>query len=209
MSTQSMTNQDAHAHGHEHHEHEHHDPVATRVFGFWIYIMSDCVLFASIFATFAVLSTNYAGGPTSQELFELPFVLVETFVLLASSFMIGLSTLAMNKGNKQGTMLWLALTLLLGIVFVSLEIYEFHHFIAEGAGPQRSAFLSSFFTLVGTHGLHVTSGCLWAIVLLIQIATKGLTDMNRSRLMCLSLFWHFLHIIWICVFTIVYLMGAM
>ncbi|WP_456268338.1 cytochrome o ubiquinol oxidase subunit III [Kushneria sp. AK178] len=208
MSTQSVNHQDAHAGGHEHHEH-HPDPTETKVFGFWIYIMSDCVLFATLFAVYAVLGGNYAGGPTADELFELPIVLLNTFVLLASSFAIGLATLAFNAGQKQRTIQWLIVTLILGAVFVGLEVYEFVHFVHEGAMLQTSAFLSSFFTLVGTHGLHVTSGIIWGIILVLQIASKGLNEGNKSRLMCLGLFWHFLHIIWICVFSIVYLMGVL
>ncbi|MGJ8516898.1 cytochrome o ubiquinol oxidase subunit III [Carnimonas bestiolae] len=204
MTTQTIQHNDAHASGHE-----HHDTISLRVFGFWIYIMSDCILFSALFATYAVIGHNFAGGPSGHDIFELPFVLVETFVLLASSFMIGLAMLAVHRGDKSKTLIWLFLTLILGAVFVGLEVYEFHHLIAEGFGPQRSGFLSSYFGLVGTHGLHVTSGVIWALVLLFQIGAKGLTENNISRISCLSLFWHFLHIVWICVFTIVYLTGVL
>lgn len=208
MSTQSVNHHAAHAGGHEHHEH-HPDPTETKVFGFWIYIMSDCVLFGTLFAVYAVLGGNYAGGPTASELFELPIVLFNTFILLASSFAIGLATLAFNAGQKKRAIQWLVATLILGAAFVGVEIYEFVHFVSLGATAQTSAFLSSFFTLVGTHGLHVTAGVVWAVILVFQIASKGLTEGNKSRLMCLGLFWHFLHIIWICVFSIVYLMGVL
>lgn len=204
MTTQSIQHNDAHASGHE-----HHDTISLRVFGFWVYIMSDCILFGALFATYAVLGHNYAGGVTGRDIFELPYVLWETFVLLASSFMIGLAMLAVHRGNKGQTQLFLLLTLILGAVFVGLEVNEFGHLISEGNGPDRSAFLSSYFGLVCTHGLHVTCGVLWGLVLFFQIGAKGLTENNISRISCLSLFWHFLHIVWICVFTIVYLTGVL
>jgi len=204
MSTDSLTN-----HNVAHAEHGHHDAGETKVFGFWIYLMSDCVLFASLFATYAVLVNGTAGGPSGKDIFELPFVLVETFCLLFSSITYGMAMLAMNKGNKSGVNTWLFLTFLFGLGFICMEIYEFHHLIAEGFGPGRSAFLSAFFTLVGTHGLHVTTGLIWIIVMMIQVKNRGLTSVNKTRLMCLSLFWHFLDVVWICVFTVVYLMGAM
>ncbi|WP_024552979.1 cytochrome o ubiquinol oxidase subunit III, partial [Franconibacter helveticus] len=142
-------------------------------------------------------------------IFELPFVLVETFLLLFSSITYGMAVIAMNKNNPSQVMAWLGLTFLFGAGFVAMEIYEFHHLIAEGFGPDRSAFLSGFFTLVGTHGVHVTSGLIWMAVMMFQISRRGLSSMNRTRLLCLSLFWHFLDVVWICVFSVVYLMGAM
>ncbi len=181
----------------------------TKVFGFWIYLMSDCILFASLFATYAVLVNGTAGGPSGKDIFDLKFVLVETFLLLFSSITYGMAMIAMNKGKVGGVNTWLFLTFLFGLGFVAMEIYEFHHLIAEGFGPDRSAFLSSFFALVGTHGLHVTSGLIWIIVLMIQVSKFGLTATNKTRLMCLSLFWHFLDVVWICVFTVVYLLGVM
>ena len=204
MSTDTLTN-----HNVAHAEHGHHDAGGTKVFGFWIYLMSDCVLFASLFATYAVLVNGTAGGPSGKDIFELPFVLVETFCLLFSSITYGMAMLAMNKGNKSGVNTWLFLTFLFGLGFICMEIYEFHHLITEGFGPGSSAFLSAFFTLVGTHGLHVTTGLIWIIVMMIQVKNRGLTSVNQTRLMCLSLFWHFLDVVWICVFTVVYLMGAM
>ncbi|ACR69399.1 cytochrome o ubiquinol oxidase subunit III [Edwardsiella ictaluri] len=204
MSTETLTHQNtAHA------EHGHHDAGETKVFGFWIYLMSDCILFAGLFATYAVLVNGTAGGPTGKEIFDLKFVLVETFLLLFSSITYGMAIGAMNKGSVGGVNVWLLLTFLFGLGFVSMEVYEFHHLITEGFGPDRSGFLSSFFALVGTHGLHVTAGLTWIVVMMIQISKFGLTAANKTRLMCLSLFWHFLDVIWICLFTAVYLLGVM
>ena len=194
---------------HAHAEHGHHDANETKVFGFWIYIMSDCLLFATLFATFAVLGHNYAGGPTGKDLFELKGVLIETFCLLFSSITYGFAMLAMTAGKKQMVQFWLLITFILGASFVGLELKEFHHMILEGHGPQQSAFLSSFFTLVSTHGMHVSFGLLWMAIMMFQVQRSGLTDSNKMRLMCLSLFWHFLDIVWICVFTFVYLMGVL
>ncbi|CAO97563.1 cytochrome o ubiquinol oxidase subunit III [Erwinia tasmaniensis] len=204
MSTETLTkHHDAHA------EHGHHDAGANKVFGFWIYLMSDCIIFATLFATYGVMVNNTAGGPAGKDIFELPFVLVETALLLLSSITYGFAVINMNKGQKGAVIGWLAMTFLFGLGFIGMEIYEFHHLIAEGFGPDRSGFLSAFFTLVGTHGLHVTSGLIWMLVLMYQVAKRGLSDSNRTRIMCLSLFWHFLDVVWICVFTIVYLMGVM
>lgn len=196
---------------HSHHDahHGHHDAGANKVFGFWIYLMSDCILFACLFATYAVLVNGTAGGPDGKEIFELPFVLVETMLLLFSSITFGFGMVAMNKGLQSSVNFWLFVTFLFGAGFIGMELYEFHHLIGEGFGPDRSAFLSAFFTLVGTHGIHVTSGLIWIAVMMFQVSRKGLTERNRTRLMCLSLFWHFLDVVWICVFTVVYLMGAM
>ena len=206
MSTETLSNHD---NAHDAHAHGHHDAGATKVFGFWIYLMSDCILFATLFATYAVLVNSVAGGPSGKEIFELPFVLVETFCLLFSSITYGMAILAMHKGNQSRVIAWLGLTFLFGLGFICMELYEFHHLIGEGFGPDRSAFLSGFFTLVGTHGLHVTSGLIWILVMMVQVSRRGLTATNQTRLMCLSLFWHFLDVVWICVFTVVYLMGAL
>lgn len=205
MSTESINHELAHSS----HEHGHHDAGANKVFGFWIYLMSDCILFACLFATYAVLVNGTAGGPTGKDIFELPFVLVETFLLLFSSITYGMAMIAMNNNKQSQVMSWLALTFLFGAGFVAMEIYEFHHLIAEGFGPDKSGFLSAFFTLVGTHGIHVTSGLIWMVVMMIHVSRRGLTHNNRARLMCLSMFWHFLDVVWICVFSVVYLMGAM
>ena len=177
-------------------------------FGFWVYLMSDCVLFASLFATYAVLQGATFGGPSAADIFSLPFVLTETIILLTSSFTVGLALLAAHSQKKFLTLAALAVTLLLGLSFLGMEVNEFGHLIAEGNGPDKSAFLSSFFTLVGTHGTHVFFGALWMFVLTTYIALSGLTAGNIRKLTCLSLFWHFLDIIWIFIFTFVYLLGA-
>ena len=171
--------------------------------------MSDCLIFAALFATYGVLSQNFAGGPTGGELFDLPLVALNTSFLLFSSITYGFCMLQMQQGKLVGTMIWLGITGLLGAAFLGLELYEFYHLVHVGAGPQRSAFLSAFFTLVGTHGLHVTFGIIWLITLMVQLRKHGLTTANRRRLFCLSMFWHFLDVVWIGVFTIVYLMGSM
>ncbi len=175
--------------------------------GFWIYLMTDCVLFASLFATFAVLRNNTYGGPSSNELFNLQFVLSETLLLLTSSFTAGLGVLATRAGSKNQTLLWFTVTFVLGASFLGLELSEFSKLINEGSGPDRSAFLSAFFTLVGTHGLHISAGLLWMIVLMQKVLRNGLSAISTKRLMLLSLFWHFLDVVWIFIFTIVYLMG--
>ena len=186
----------------------HHPDGHSTMLGFWIYLMSDCLLFAGLFATFAVLEHSYAGGPGPKELFELPLVALNTAMLLFSSITYGFAMLVMERGKKNATLIWLGITGLFGLAFLSIEMHEFAGLIAEGATPQSSAFLSAFFTLVGTHGLHVTLGTIWLVTLMVQVAQKGLIPANRRRLMCLSMFWHFLDIVWIGVFTFVYLMGV-
>ena len=187
----------------------HHHALELQTFGFWIYLMSDLVLFATLFATFGVIGQNYAGGPTGKDLFDLPYLFGETLFLLFSSGTYGMAVLALHDDKQGPVLLWLGVTFLLGLGFVSMEINEFHGMIAAGNGPQRSAFLSAFFTLVGTHGAHVTSGLIWMAVMIGQVLAKGLTTPVRSRLMRLSMFWHFLDIVWIGVFSLVYLMGVM
>ena len=187
---------------------EHHPPSST-LLGFWLYLMSDCLLFAVLFATHAVLGHRYAAGPSGADLFELPLVATNTALLLFSSITYGFAMVAMQRAHVRGVLAWLALTGLLGLGFLGLELIEFAHLIHEGAGPQRSAFLSSFFTLVGTHGLHVTFGIVWLVTLIAQVGRLGLTPENRRRLLCLSMFWHFLDVVWIGVFTFVYLMGVL
>ena len=189
-------------------EYEHPDTVANHAFGFWIYLMTDLVLFAAIFATYAVLAHSYAGGPSGKDLFDLHYTFGETMLLLFSSATYGMAVLAMYKDRKNRVLVWLAVTFLLGLGFISMEINEFYHMIQDGNGPQRSGFLSAFFTLVGTHGTHLSVGLIWMAVMVVQVMIKGLTTPVQSRLMRLSMFWHFLDIVWIGVFTIVYLMGV-
>ncbi|MCP8893028.1 cytochrome o ubiquinol oxidase subunit III [Sphingomonas faeni] len=191
----------------EEEDHDHGGNGAT-VLGFWIYLMSDALIFASLFAMFGVVSTSYAGGPVPREIFDLKLVALNTAFLLASSITFGEAMPHMEAGRVGPTRFWLAITGLLGLAFVGVELYEFSHLIAEGAGPQRSAFLSAFFTLVGTHGAHVTVGLIWIAASLIQLGQHGLIQPMKRRLICLSMFWHFLDIIWIGVFTFVYLYGV-
>jgi cytochrome o ubiquinol oxidase subunit III len=188
---------------------EEHHPENGTLLGFWIYLMSDCLIFAVLFACYGVLGRNYAGGPTGKELFELPTVAVNTALLLFSSITYGMAMIAMQNQRVKETLGWLAVTGLFGCGFLGLELTEFAHLIHDGAGPWRSAFLSSFFTLVGTHGLHVTFGVIWLVTLMVQLARGGINETSRRRLMCLSLFWHFLDVIWIGVFSFVYLLGVM
>ncbi|WP_454883290.1 cytochrome o ubiquinol oxidase subunit III [Sphingomonas oryzagri] len=191
----------------EEEDHDHGGNGAT-ILGFWIYLMSDALIFASLFAMFGVVSTSYAGGPVPREVFDLKLVALNTALLLASSITFGQAMPYMEAGRVGPTRLWLAITGLLGLGFVGVELFEFSHLIAEGAGPQRSAFLSAFFTLVGTHGAHVTVGLIWIGTMLAQLGKHGLSLAMKRRLMCLSMFWHFLDIIWIGVFTFVYLYGV-
>jgi cytochrome o ubiquinol oxidase subunit 3 len=189
-------------------EHEHAEGGSTML-GFWLYLMSDCLLFAILFATYGVLSTNYAAGPGPKDLFDLWTVALNTTMLLLSSITYGFAMLSADEGKQKSAQVWLIVTALLGLAFVGIELHEFAHMIEEGATPQRSAFLSSFFALVSTHGLHVSFGIIWIVTLMVQVQLHGLIPANLRRLMCLSLFWHFLDIVWIGVFTFVYLMGML
>ncbi|MPT48593.1 MAG: cytochrome o ubiquinol oxidase subunit III [Sphingobium sp.] len=189
-------------------EHDHPEGGSTML-GFWIYLMSDCLIFAMLFAAYGVLGANYATGPSPKVLFDLDLVALNTAMLLFSSITYGFAMLAMEKNKIGATQMWLAITGLFGAAFLAIELYEFSHLLHIGATPQRSAFLSAFFTLVGTHGLHVTFGIIWLVTLMVQVSRKGLIAANKRRLMCLSLFWHFLDVIWIGVFTVVYLMGML
>ena len=199
----------AHAayHGDDHHE--HHDTSENTVFGFWVYLMSDLLIFATLFVTYVVLSGGTNGGPSAKDLFELPFVAWETALLLVSSLTFGLGMIAMHQSKKGLMFFWLAITWLLGAGFMGMEIWEFNHLIHNGHGPDKSAFLSAFFALVGTHGLHVAFGIVWRVVLMVQVQRFGLHRANQRRLWCLSMFWHFLDVVWIGVFTFVYLMGVL
>ncbi|WP_042300878.1 cytochrome o ubiquinol oxidase subunit III [Paraburkholderia kururiensis] len=185
-------------------------PPSHSVFGFWLYLMTDCVLFASLFAVFAVSSQQFAGGPSGKDLFDISGVALETAVLLLSSITYGFAMLGAHKQQRGAVLGWLAVTFVLGLAFLGMEMREFSALIAEGNGPGRSAFLSSFFTLVGTHGLHVFMGLVWMVVLAVQVISRPtLNEREIRRLTCLSLFWHFLDIVWICVFTFVYLASVL
>lgn len=186
-----------------------HHPQQGTLLGFWLYLMSDCLLFAVLFATYAVLGGSYAAGPSGADLFDLKLVAINTALLLFSSITYGFAMIGMQHGRKTHLLAWLGITGLLGIGFLGIELYEFAHLIGEGAGPQRSAFLSSFFALVGTHGLHVFFGTIWLVVLMVQVGKRGITHENKRRLVCLSMFWHFLDVVWIGVFTFVYLIGTL
>ncbi len=196
---------DSHGHGDDQGDGHGHGGESQTTMGFWIYLMSDCLIFAVLFATFGVLAGATAQGPTGRGLFELEFVLGETMLLLASSFTFGLAMLSLQAGTLRRATGWLVATFVLGAAFVGMEVYEFAELMHRGAVPQASAYLSAYFTLVGTHGLHVSFGLVWLAVMLHQIHHFGLTPVTRRRMACLSLFWHFLDLVWICVFTFIYL----
>lgn len=187
--------------------HHHEAASHAKELGFWVYLMSDAVIFALLFATYAAMRESYAGGPTSKEIFDFGNTFYESCLLLTSTLTCGFAMIEARQKNLVQVNLWLFVTALLGIGFLSLEIKEFVHLIDEGAGPSRSGFLSAFFTLVGTHGLHVTVGLIWLFVMVLQISAKGLTEEVFSRLLRFSLFWHFLDLIWVCLFSYVYLIG--
>lgn len=188
-----------------HHEQE---TFFRTILGFWIYLMTDCILFATLFTTYAILHHSTFGGPTSQELFSLPEAFLETMILLASSLTSGLAMLSARSNQKDRLLIWFAVTFLLGLSFVVLELREFANLVHEGHSWERSAFLSAFFTLVGTHGLHVSIGLLWLVVLIGQVLFSDLTVSVFRRLVCFNMFWHFLDLIWIFIFTFVYLLGV-
>ncbi len=190
----------------QHDEHHgHHNPADTTQFGFFVYIMSDCLLFSTLFATFAVLSDAYGSGIEPKELFNVNFVLIETLLLLVSSFTFGMAMLGANHKDMARMKKWLIATFILGAGFLCMELYEFYHFSHEGATPQASAFWSAFYGLVSTHGLHVFAGLIWLVTMVFHFKREGFSEKNMTRLSCLSLFWHFLDIVWICVFSFVYL----
>jgi cytochrome o ubiquinol oxidase subunit 3 len=178
------------------------------LFGFWMYIMTDCILFASLFATFAVLRNSIFGGPSGKDLFSLPFVLTETLILLTSSFTCGLGMLSIHARNKKLALTFFGITFLLGLSFLGLEINEFHKLASEGNSWRRSGFLSAFFTLVGTHGAHISMGLVWMATMMARLYGDGFKANTAKRFTMLSLFWHFLDIVWIFIFSIVYLMGV-
>jgi cytochrome o ubiquinol oxidase subunit 3 len=191
------------------HDHEHHDESSLRVFGFWIFLITDLILFAVLFATYVVLQGRYNGGPTEAELFSVPIFVTSTFILLTSSFTSGLAILQLQKGKVKSTVVWLLITVLLGIAFVGLEIEEFMTMVHEGATISTSAFLSAFFVLVGTHGLHVSVGIIWMTSAAIQLARHGINDVTNRKVNIVGIYWHFLDVVWIFIFTVVYLMGVM
>lgn len=186
-----------------------HNSAELKTYGFWIYLMSDLVLFSALFATFAVIGYNYAGGPGPKQLFDLRYLFVETMFLLTSSMAFGLTMVSMNSNSRKRVITGLIITFILGLGFISMELHEFYGMIMAGHGPSQSGFLSAFFTLVGTHGTHVFFGLIWIALMTYQVIKKGLTDGVRSRMMRLSLFWHFLDVVWIGVFTVVYLLGVL
>jgi len=200
-----------HTHGaHDGHaDHGHHDQEGLKTFGFWLFLITDVIMFATLFATYVVLRNNTAGGPTGEELFNIPIVIASTFILLTSSFTSGLAVLSMQRGQLRGLIGWLGVTAALGAAFIGLEVYEFLHMVHEGATMQTSAFLSAFFTLVGAHGVHVTIGLVWMIGLMLQLKKRGITPVTERKVNVLSLYWHFLDAVWIFLFTVVYLMGVM
>ncbi len=190
-------------------EMEHGNHAELKTYGFWIYLMSDLVLFSVLFATFAVIGYNYAGGPGPKDLFDLPYLFIETMFLLFSSMAFGLTIVSMNGDSKKRVIYGLIITFLLGLGFIAMELHEFNGLIMNGHGPSQSGFLSIFFTLVGTHGTHVFFGLIWIIVMIGQVVKMGFSDGVRSRMMRLSMFWHFLDLVWIGVFTVVYLLGLL
>lgn len=190
------------------HSDTHIETDSRTIFGFWVYLMTDCVLFATFFAAYAVLHNNTFGGAPAGKLFSPPFFLTETIILLTSSFTCGLGMLAAHRNQKAQVFALFGITFLLGASFLTMELTEFVGLVREGNSWQRSGFLSSFFTLVSTHGLHITAGLLWITFMMVQILQRGLTAVALRRLTCLSLFWHFLDVVWIFIFTIVYLMGV-
>lgn len=199
-----------HGHDHDHsHDHGHHDPQEMKLLGFWIFLITDVILFGTLFATYVVLHHNTAGGPSGADIFEMPGVIAETFILLTSSFTSGLAVLAMNRGNVKQLIAWLIVTFILGAAFIGLEVTEFVKLIEEGHGISASAFLSAFFTLVGTHGLHVSVGLVWMLLLIIQLSRRGITDVTRGKINVISLYWHFLDAVWIFLLSVVYLLGVM
>jgi cytochrome o ubiquinol oxidase subunit III len=186
----------------------HQDTFSKNVLGFWVYLMSDCLLFASLFTTFAVLHNETFGGPTSKEVFHLSTAFIETMILLCSSVTCGFGVLSSLKNKTYHVIGWFAVTFLLGASFIAMELHEFTGMVLAGHSWRESAFLSSYFTLVGTHGLHVSFGLLWLFVVTMQVLVRGVIPITFRRIVIFSLFWHFLDVVWIFIFTFVYLMGV-
>ncbi len=178
-----------------------------KIFGFWVFLAAEVVLFSTLFAVYLVFHGNVAGGPTSQQLFDIRGFTIETFLLLTSSFTMGLGTYEMRRQNTKGVLAWVLITVLLGLGFLGMEISEFAHYVSIGANISRSAFLSAFFVLVGTHGSHVTLGILWILSILVQVMRKGITPKTARKLFVVGLYWHFLDVVWVFIFTVVYLTG--
>lgn len=187
---------------------ENMSPASKSAFGFWVYLMTDLVLFATLFATYAVLRDSTFNGPDGSEIFDMPFVLVETLLLLTSSFTVGLAVIAARLSKRKLAIYALGITFLLGIAFIGMEIYEFKNLYSEGNSWRTSAFLSAFFTLVGTHGLHISAGLLWMGLMIVTLFKRGINSISLKRLVLLSMFWHFLDIVWIFIFTFVYALGV-
>lgn len=187
---------------------EHREADSKTLFGFWLYLMTDCVLFASLFAVFAVLHSNTFGGPDAHKLFSLPYALSETLILLTSSFCCGLALIAAQAKNKRWAIIWLIVTGLLGVSFLALELHEFSNFVQMGDSWRRSGFLSSYFTLVATHGLHIVVGLIWMLTVIINLGRRGFSRTITRQLTLMSMFWHFLDIIWIFIFSVVYLISG-
>jgi cytochrome o ubiquinol oxidase subunit 3 len=189
-------------------EPETHAAAEEKVFGFWVFLMSDLIIFALLFATYAVMLPATAGGPTPKDIFDLKSAASETGVLLTSSFTFGMASLAMKYGRSRGPLIaWLAVTLLLGLIFLGFEVHDFLDYVAEGAAPSRSGFLSALFVLVSTHGLHVTAGCIWIVTMIVQSFVFGVDRDVKIRILRLGLFWHFLDIVWVGIFSVVFLQG--
>ena len=201
------------------HMESHHEPTTSslpleyqedgnlKIFGFWVFLAAEVVLFSTLFATYLVFHGNVAGGPTSQQLFDIRGFTIETFLLLTSSFTMGLGTYEMRRQNTKGVVVWVLITVLLGLGFLGMEISEFSHYVSIGANISRSAFLSAFFVLVGTHGSHVTLGIFWILSILVQVMRKGITPKTARKLFVVGLYWHFLDVVWVFIFTVVYLTG--
>lgn len=186
-----------------------HEEDSLRIFGFWVFLVTDMLLFSCIFATYILLYTHFNNGPTPKQIFDVRGFTAETLILLTSSFTSGLGTLCMRRGNRGGLIAWLVVTWLLGASFITLEVTEFVADVASGATMQRSAFLSSFFTLVGTHGCHVSVGLIWMLCVMIQLGMKGITPVMARKVFIVGLYWHFLDVVWVFLFTVVYLMGEL
>lgn len=187
----------------------HQETFFRTILGFWIYLLTDCLLFGTLFTTYAVLHTQTFGGPSPKELFSLPLALVETLILLVSSVASGIAMLAACRSERNKSLAWLSLAFILGVAFVAIEFAEFREFYIQGNSWRLSAFLSSYFTLVGTHGLHVSVGLFWLAILMGQLVKKGFTIETFRRLACFTMFWHFLDVVWIFIFTFVYLIGVL